>query len=40
MLASVLSEFDRRHAFGYENDKIKENDDIHVWDIEVPHDGS
>lgn len=40
MLTSVLSEFDRRHASGYEDDKIKENSDIHVWDIEVPHDDS
>ena len=40
MLGKVRSEFDRRHAHPYEDEKIKENDDIHVWDIEVPHDNT
>ncbi len=40
MLAGVLSEFNRRHADEYEDEKIKENEDIHTWDIEygVPND--
>jgi len=28
MLAGVLSEFDRKYAFGYEDKKIRENGDI------------
>jgi hypothetical protein len=34
MLAGVLSEFDRRYAFPYEDEKIRENGDVTVFDIE------
>ena len=40
ILSGISSEFDRRHAFEYENRKIKENKDVNVWDIEVPNDNT
>ena len=34
MLAGVLSEFDRRYAFDYEDKKIRDNGDVLYTDIE------
>ena len=34
MLSGVLSEFDRRYAFDYEDEKIEENGDVYFTDID------